>query len=130
MPIRFLTLEEVMELHRNGINDFGGSLGLRSKELLISAIETPSATFDGNYLHESLASKAAAYYYHISQNQPFVDGNKRAGFLSMFAFLHYNGFNLTISDADLYPHLDAVAKGNMSKEELTNIIELNISKKK
>ena len=77
---RFLTLEQVLRLHKASIDTFGGSHGLRDRGALASALAIPKAGFGDQYLHQSIYDKASAYLYHIVKNHPFVDGNKRSGF--------------------------------------------------
>jgi len=72
------------------IKTYGGSEGLRDAGLLHSAIAVPQASFGGNYLHAGLFEMAAAYLYHIVQNHPFVDGNKRTGAAAAIVFLAMN----------------------------------------
>ena len=74
----FLELEEVLELHERQIEAFGGTLGIRDQGLLESALAMPGATFGGQFVHESLFAMAAAYAFHIAQNQPFLDGKPAA----------------------------------------------------
>ncbi len=74
---RFLTVDEVLELHDLQIQRYGGSSGVRDKGLLESAVAMPQASFGGKYMHEGLFQMAAAYAFHIAENQPFIDGNKR-----------------------------------------------------
>jgi len=71
----FLSLDEVLEIHSQGIELYGGADGARDSAGLESAVATPLATFGGELLHSSLPSMAAAYLFHICQNHPFVDGN-------------------------------------------------------
>ena len=73
----FLLLSEVFKIHQLLTLAFGGEEGVRSLELLESAIAMPSATFDGRYLYPSIPDMAASYLYHLVKNHPFVDGNKR-----------------------------------------------------
>jgi death-on-curing protein len=75
----FLTLGEVIEIHRDQIERYGGDPGIRDLSRLQSVLATPVAGFGGRYLHTDLFAMAAAYLFHITQNHPFVDGNKRAG---------------------------------------------------
>ncbi len=88
----FLTLDEVLALHEDQITRYGGRRGVRDLGLLISALGTPSATFDGRFLHDDLFEMAAAYLYHLARNHPFVDGNKRTAFAAALVFLWINGF--------------------------------------
>jgi prophage maintenance system killer protein/DNA-binding phage protein len=78
----FLDVEDVLLIHEEQLRRYGGSLGLRDRGLLESAVAMPRATASGELLHENLFAMAAAYAFHIAQNQPFVDGNKRTGLLA------------------------------------------------
>jgi len=77
--MRYLSLIEVLELHRRIINQSGGTLGIRDFGLLESAIAQPRMTFGGEDLYPSLVEKAAALGFALIMNHPFVDGNKRIG---------------------------------------------------
>lgn len=70
----FLRLDDLLEIHRDQIERYGGVLGARDIGLLQSAIAQPCATFAGNYLHADLFEMAAAYLFHIARNHPFIDG--------------------------------------------------------
>jgi len=74
----FLCLEEVIEIHNDQIERYGGHPGIRDMELLKSAMAMPAAGSGENYLHTDIYEMAAAYLYHIVRNHPFTDGNKRA----------------------------------------------------
>ena len=84
----FLTLSEVLDIHEDQVTVYGGSSGLRDLRMLESAIATPVATFDGEYLHPTIPAMAAAYLFHLAQNHPFIDANKRTG--AMAAILSDN----------------------------------------
>jgi len=71
----FLALNEVLEIHEQQIELYGGSHGVRDMNLLESSLGVPQTTFGGEYLHPTLAAMAAAYLFHITQNHPFFDGN-------------------------------------------------------
>jgi death on curing protein len=88
----FLDLDEVLLIHREQLLRFGGGAGLRDQGLLESAIAMPRATFGGQFVHESLFAMAAAYAFHLAENQPFLDGNKRTAVLSAVVFLEINGY--------------------------------------
>ena len=119
----FLQKDQILRLHKRAIDDYGGIMGMRDNGLFESAIAQPEASFGGVYLHDSIFLKAAAYFFHISQNQPFADGNKRTGFLSMYSFLKINGKELTVPNEVLYPYLIEVAEGRKTKEDLAKFIE-------
>jgi death-on-curing protein len=76
---RFLTLDEVLEMHEQQIDMYGGSHGLRDAGALESAIAVPRSTFGGECLHPTIWMMAGAYLYHLVQNHAFIDGNKRIG---------------------------------------------------
>lgn len=67
----------MLELHDDQLRLFGGGSGIRDRGALESAGAVPQASFDGAFLHEDLFAMAAPYAFHIAENQPFVDGNKR-----------------------------------------------------
>jgi death-on-curing protein len=94
MEPHFLTLEEVVGIHADQIERYGGSPGIRDLGLLESAVAMPQAGFGSHYLHSDLFEMAAAYLYHIVGNHPFIDANKRAGAMAAFTFLKLNGLTL------------------------------------
>jgi death-on-curing protein len=119
----FLTLDEVLEIHEEQIEQYGGSSGLRDYGGLESAIATPHATFDGEYLHPSIPAMAAAYLFHLCQNHAFIDGNKRVGANAAITFLLMNDWEPTFDDLELVDLVLAVASGGLSKAELIRIFE-------
>jgi death on curing protein len=92
----FLSLDEVLEIHEQQIDRYGGSPGLRDAAGLESAVATPQATFGGEYLHTSIPAMAAAYLFHLCQNHAFIDGNKRVGANAAITFLLINGWEPTL----------------------------------
>jgi death-on-curing protein len=119
----FLTLDEVVEIHEEQVERYGGSSGLRDVAGLESAVATPQATFDGEFLHASIPAMAAAYLYHLCQNHPFIDGNKRAGANSAITFLLINDWEPTFEEDELVELVLSVASGTLTKAALTNIFE-------
>ena len=115
----FLTFAEIIEIHDYQISRFGGAAGVRDIELLKSAIGMPSATFGGEFLHPSVIEMAAAYLYHLVENHPFVDGNKRGGAMAALIFLDMNGFEFDASDEDFTAMVLKVASGEMMKSEIS-----------
>jgi len=120
---KFLSLDEVLELHADQISSFGGTPGLRDEGLLESALAQPQATFGGQFLHPTISEQAAAYLYHIAMNHPFIDGNKRTAFAVMDTFLRLNGCALNLTDYRAYDLVMRVAGGTMTKEELSTEFE-------
>ncbi len=122
----FLTLDEVLALHADQIERYGGSAGLRDAALLESALAAPQATFDGAYLHSSLPEMAAAYLFHLVKNHPFVDGNKRIGLAAALAFLGLNGLWLEADPDALADLVVAVASGQADKAELAVFLKRHL----
>ncbi|MEG4504672.1 type II toxin-antitoxin system death-on-curing family toxin [Microcoleus sp. F6_B4] len=120
---KFLSLDEVLELHDDQISSFGGTPGVRDEGLLESALAQPQATFGGQFLHRTISEQAAAYLYHIAMNHPFIDGNKRTAFAVTDTFLRLNGCTLNLTDDRAYDLVMRVARGTMTKEELTTEFE-------
>lgn len=86
----FLTLEQVLAIHYDQIERYGGSHGVRDLALLESATQRPQASFMGEDLYPDIFKKGAALMHSLILNHPFVDGNKRSGVVSTASFLHYN----------------------------------------
>ncbi len=128
--IIFLSVDDVLLLHTDTIDIDGGSHGVRDHGLLDAAVAMPRQQFGGDYLHEDLAAMAAAYMFHIAQNHPFVDGNKRPAVLSALAFFHVNGVEELPDPKDLESITLQVAAGEMGKDALTKWIRKNTGKKK
>ncbi len=114
----FLTLDEVLAIHAHQIDRYGGTLGLRDRGLLESALAMPAATFGGETLHPSLHEQAAAYLFHVVKNHPFVDGNKRVGLACCLAFLRLNDVRVDASDDELVALLFGVTEGCRSKADV------------
>jgi death-on-curing protein len=93
---------EVLLILQDQIRRYGGAYGVRDRELLSSALAMPSTSFEGKYLHKDLYEQAAAYAFHICQNHPFIDGNKRTALASALVFLSLNGVELDDPHEDLY----------------------------
>lgn len=118
----FLAVDDVEEIHAESLARFGGSPGIRDKGLLESAVATPRAGFDGNYLHPTLVDMAAAYAFHIAQNQPFVDGNKRAALGAALVFLDLNDVDVDDPEGRLYEAMMAIASHALDKAGLAAVL--------
>lgn len=111
----FLTLEEVIEIHADQIARYGGTAGIRDMMLLQSAVAMSQAGFGDQYLHADLFEMAAAYLFHIVQNHPFADGNKRVGAATALVFLELNQIDLKIATTALVQHVLDVAQDRIGK---------------
>ena len=118
MPPLFLDIDRVVRTHRSLIERYGGEEGVRDVGLLHSAIAMPQASFGGELLHKDLFEMAAAYLYHIVQNHPFVDGNKRTGAAVAIIFLAMNGVEIEADEEGLVNLTLAVARGEARKSEI------------
>ncbi len=118
MNVRFLGLEQVVAMHLDLIERYGGAAGLRDLGLLESAIAAPEVSFDGTYLHGTLPEMAAAYLYHLAQNHAFIDGNKRVAAASMFMFLYLNELELDCTEDELVDLTVNVASSKITKAEI------------
>ncbi|MBX7115961.1 MAG: type II toxin-antitoxin system death-on-curing family toxin [Myxococcaceae bacterium] len=126
MKVLFLRLDEVLFLHAEQIDRYGGIQGVRDLGLLESAIASPEASFDGKYFHGTVAEKAAAYLFHIAQNHPFLDGNKRAAAAATFMFLYLNDQLLDCSEDELVDLTLSVAQGATTKAQAAVFISEHI----
>ena len=121
VPIRFLSVENVLRIHEDTIAHEGGSPGIRDLGLLESAAAMAQAMFGGEFLHDGLAGMAAAYLYHICQNHAFVDGNKRTAAFAAVLFLNLNGVaeEQLPTETELERVTLATASGALGKVEVT-----------
>ena len=122
--VRFLSEDIVLAIHDDLIRLYGGTYGVRDSDRLDAAIQMPRATFDGDFLHPTIFHMAAAYGFHLCQNHPFLDGNKRTAGMVMFTFLQLNGLEPAASELDYYRTMMEVADGHMSKEQLADWLQL------
>ncbi|HEY2252193.1 MAG TPA: type II toxin-antitoxin system death-on-curing family toxin [Planctomycetaceae bacterium] len=124
----FLTVEQVIDIHRRGIEQHGGSGELRDRGLLESAVATPAAQFGGQFLHEGIPAMAAAYLFHLCKNHPFVDGNKRVSITVAEVFIEMNDYGLDATDKELERLTFGVADSSISKRDATEFFETHVKK--
>lgn len=120
--IIFLTLAEVIDIHTDQIQRYGGHDGIRDINLLSSAAAMPYASFSSEFLHEDIYEMAAAYAFHICRNHPFIDGNKRTALASALVFLELNGIGISDPKGKLYDAMIKLASGNLDKTEFATIL--------
>jgi death-on-curing protein len=111
----FLTMDELLAVHADQLQRYGGFLGVRDMDTLESALAVPEASMNGHFVHEDLPAMAAAYLYHIARYKPFVDGNKRTGAMAVLVFLNLNGLEVTCEAAELQETVRAAADGELDK---------------
>jgi death-on-curing protein len=122
MAPEFLSLAEVLAIHKDQITRYGGAPGIQDIALLKSALGIPLATYGGEFLHADIFEMAAGYLFHIVRNHPFVGGNKRVGAVAALVFLDLNGFDLYASEDDFAEMVLALARGEMSKSQVAVFI--------
>jgi death-on-curing protein len=117
----FLTLDEAIDVHMDLVSRYGGHPGIRDTDLLLSALAMPQASFGGEFLHRDIFEAAAAYAFHICNNHPFVDGNKRTALTCGLVFLELNAIETRDPDGTLYAAMIDVASGRLGKQQLADI---------
>ena len=125
MDPKFLTLDDALEVHRDQIERYGGTLGVRDNGLLESALAAPQSGFGGHYLHADLFEMASAYLFHLVQNHPFLDGNKRVGAAAALTFLVMNGIETKIPNQALVQMVLSVAQGRTEKMAIADFFRQN-----
>lgn len=121
--MNYLNIAQILAIHNEVIEQTGGSKGIRDIRLLESAIARPQATFAKKELYPDVFSKAAALGYSIISNHPFIDGNKRVGYMTMRLFLNLNGYDLTASMEERYQFVMDIANGIKDVEPMAKWLE-------
>jgi death on curing protein len=125
--IHYVTYQYAIEVHDNLIDEYGGRKGILHEGLLRSALEMPKARFDGKDLHRTIFDKTAAYLFHIIQNHPFVDGNKRTASMIAMVFFASNGKKkFAISDGEYQELILGVAQGMVTKKEIATFFRNSV----
>jgi len=125
--VDFLSVDDVLVLHERQLERYGGAAEVRDAKALDAAVATPRATFDGDLLHADLHEMAAAYAFHLCQDHPFLDGNKRTALLAALVFLDLNGVAVADREGRLYDAMIGVAEGRLDKGGLTALLrELSV----
>jgi death-on-curing protein len=124
--MRYLLLDEVIELHARVMSQSGGAPGVRDMNALDSALVQPQMSFGGKELHPTIAEKAAALCYSLVMNHPFVDGNKRVGHAATETFLVLNGWELDASVDESEQTIMELAASTLSRQQLLNWISARL----
>lgn len=126
--IRYLTLSELLALHRRIMDQAAAAAIILNPDALDSSLAAPRMTFGGEELYPTVADKAAALAYSLILNHPFLDGNKRAGHAAMEVFLLLNGHEL-VAPVDEQEHiLLEVAAGILSRDQFTEWVRAHVLK--
>ena len=125
-----INLEDVLKIHEFLINKFGGSQGVRDLNLLQSAISRPYQTFNQENLYKIPIEKAAAIIESIIKNHPFIDGNKRTGYVLMRLILMDHGLDIRANHKNKYDFVISIASGNLNYVRLRNGLKIMSLKNK
>jgi death on curing protein len=118
----YVTVVEALAIHADQIERYGGSPGVRDRGLLEAALFRPQTGY-----YPSLIEEAAALWESLSQNHPFIDGNKRTAFAVTYAFLVINGAQLTASAGETEEFLLGLYKtGSLNFENLSRWLRENV----
>ena len=120
-----LSKEQVLLLHSQLIESFGGREGVRDNDLLDSALEIPFQTFDGDELYPTKEEKAARIGYSLISNHAFVDGNKRIGALVLLTLLELNGYPMKVTNAEFADIIMGVAASEKDEKDLLEWVEFH-----
>jgi death-on-curing protein len=123
---KWISKKALLLLHEESLATFGGARGIRDEGLLDSALARPLNTHAYNE-GSTIADLAASYAFGIAKNHAFVDGNKRASFLSIGLFLAINGYRLTADQVDAVETVLAVASGELGEQGLAAWIQSNMA---
>jgi len=121
-----ITVEEAVRIHGILIDRFGGTNGIRDRNLLESALSRPFQTFDKKDLYSSPVDKAAALLESIVINHPFLDGNKRFGYVAIRLILLESGLDIDAPEEDKYLFVIGIAKGELKFYDICNWIKKNL----
>jgi len=124
--MRYLSLGEVVALHRRLIATTGGSSGIRDLGRLESALAQPRASFSGDDLYPRVIDKAAALEFSLVMGHPFVDGNKRTGHAAMETFLVLNGCELNAPVEEQERVMLRLAAGELSRDDFLDWVRTHV----
>jgi death-on-curing protein len=127
--VTYLSIDEILLIHEDLINTYGGSHGIRDEQRLFSVVGAPRQAAFGEDQYKTVFEKAAVYTRNIIADHMFVDGNKRTGITSGVVFLMKNGIELSSSDKALEDFAVRIAVDHCSIEQISNWFEDNSSKK-
>lgn len=120
-----ISVNQALEIHTVAIVKFGGANGVRDMGGLESALARPFQTFGGDDLYPSVFEKSAAIGESLIMKHPFIDGNKRTGYLLMEALLRHGGYKISSADDELYNFIINISTGSISFEEIVDWLKTN-----
>ena len=123
-----IELKDAISIHKILVDKFGGSLGIRDQGALESALARPFGTFDHVNLYPSPEEKSAALIESIIKNHPFIDGNKRIGYVLMRLTLLNEGMDILATEEEKYEFVIEIASGKIDYESILNWIKIHLTK--
>lgn len=123
-----ISIEKAMAYHTEVVLTSGGANGLRDVGVLESALQRPFQTFGGEDLYPSPLEKTAALMESLIVNHPFVDGNKRTGYILGRVLLVESGYDFTASEDERYDFVIAIASGDLRYEQILAWLQTNTRK--
>ncbi len=118
--MNYLTRDDVLDLHTFAIQQYGGRLGIKSQDKLLSAVNAPQQVLFGEEVYTDVASKAAVLGFQLLKNRPFVEGNEVTALLAVLRFLEINEIGLTDTLVDaIARQLQSVQRSECTRDTLT-----------
>jgi len=114
--IEWLTVEQVLFIHKRLVDETGGSHGLRDMNLLLAALERPQSSAFGEDAYQTIHAQAAALFHSLAMKHAFVDGNKRVAAAATGLFLRRDGWRLIASHDALAGFALSVARGEVKQD--------------
>lgn len=128
ISVKYITLDEVLAIHDDMVERYGGSFGIRDLGLIQSAIARPQASFGGEDLYPTIIDKASALFHSLIFNHAFADGNKRTALTSTARFLHINGCTLDAQQKELVDFPLKVENKHLDIEEIAKWLKTHVKK--
>ena len=126
--MRYLTLSQVLEIHRLVLAQSGGAPGVRDLGAVESALAQPGMSFGGEDLYPTIADKAVAICFSLVMNHPFVDGNKRVGHAAMETFLVLNQYELRADVDDAERMMLQLAAGQLTRDAFVDWVRNHVTR--
>lgn len=114
-----------MDIHRNQVANRGGQMGLKHEGILRACLSTPANKMGGTYAHQDLFEMAAAYLFHIIDQKPFLEGNRKVAALASLYFLYLHDYDVIAPPEDLLGLIQGIAEGKRTKMQAADFFRKN-----
>lgn len=127
--MRYLTKDELLDLHAYVITRYGGRLGIASQDRMMTALDAPRQVLFDAELYPDIPSKAAALMFFLLKGRPFLGGNEATTLLALLRFLDLNGSALhdDVSDAELLWLVRAINQSDLDRPRVEHWLRENLS---